>query len=92
MGGEPSLARSLRVIPHQVDGQVVGMKLYGIRRNSVGSALGLENGDLLRAIDGLPLVSPSVALEVYARLRSTTHLSVANDRRGKAINLTYSIE
>lgn len=85
------IMRSARIVPHEENGQVVGVKLYGIRRNSLLGKLGLQNGDLLRTINGFDMASPDSALEAYARLRSANNLSVAVTRRGKPMAVEYDI-
>ncbi len=89
---QTELMRSARVIPHEQDGRVQGVKLYGIRRNSVLGRLGVQNGDMLRTINGYDMSSPDSALEAYARLRSADNLSVAVVRRGQPMTLDYNIQ
>jgi general secretion pathway protein C len=89
---QAAIMSSARIVPHEENGQVVGVKLYGIRRNSLLGKLGLQNGDLLRTINGFEMSSPDTALEAYARLRSASNLSVAVVRRGQPMNVQYDIE
>lgn len=86
------LMRSARIIPHEENGRVVGVKLYGIRRNSLLGKIGLQNGDMLRTINGYDMASPDSALEAYARLRSADRLSVSIVRRGKAMTMNYTVQ
>jgi general secretion pathway protein C len=88
---QAEIMRSARIVPHEENGQVVGVKLYGIRRNSLLGKLGLQNGDLLRTINGFDMASPDSALEAYSRLRSASNLSVAVTRRGRPMNVDYDI-
>jgi general secretion pathway protein C len=89
---QAAIMSSARIVPHEENGQVVGVKLYGIRRNSLLGKLGLQNGDLMRTINGFEMSSPDTALEAYARLRSASNLSVAVVRRGQPMNVQYDIE
>ena len=77
LSDQASLMRTARVIPHQENGQTVGVKLYGIRRNSLLGRLGLKNGDMLRTINGFDLSDPASALEAFATLRTKDNLSIA---------------
>lgn len=86
------LMRSARVVPHEENGRVVGVKLYGIRKSSLFGKLGLQNGDLLRTINGFDMGSPDSALEAYAKLRSASNLSLAVVRRGTAVTMEYNIQ
>ena len=85
------LMRSARVVPHEENGRVVGVKMYGIRKSSLFGKLGLQNGDLLRTINGFDMGSPDSALEAYAKLRSASNLSVAVVRRGNPVTMEYNI-
>lgn len=85
------LMRSARVVPHEENGRVVGVKLYGIRKSSLFGKLGLQNGDMLRTINGFDMGSPDSALEAYAKLRSASNLSLALVRRGNAVTMDYNI-
>jgi general secretion pathway protein C len=89
---QAEIMRSARVVPHEENGQVVGVKLYGIRRNSLLGKLGMQNGDLLRTINGFDMASPDSALEAYSRLRSANNLSVNVVRRGRPMSLDYDIQ
>jgi general secretion pathway protein C len=80
-----------RIVPHEESGRVLGAKLYGIRRDSALAKLGLQNGDLLRAINGFDLSSPDSALDAYAKLRNATHLTVALVRRDRPVTIDVEI-
>jgi general secretion pathway protein C len=91
LANQAALMRSARIVPHEQNGKVEGVKLYGIRRNSLLGKLGLQNGDLLRSINGYDMTSPDSALEAYSRLRSADNLSVSIQRRRKDMNISYGI-
>lgn len=85
------LATAARFVPSIKDGKPNGFKLYAIRPNSIFGKIGLQNGDTVRAINGLDMSSPDKALEVYTKLRNASHLSVQVERRGENLTLDYSI-
>lgn len=89
---QAELMRSARIIPHEQGGRVVGVKLYGIRRTSVLGKLGVQNGDMLRNINGFDMASPDSALEAYTKLRNADHLTVAVVRRGNPMTIDYNIQ
>jgi general secretion pathway protein C len=91
LSDQASIMRAARIVPHEENGQVVGVKLYGIRRNSLLGKLGIQNGDLLKTINGADVSSPDSALEAYAKFRSASNLSVAVTRRGQDMTLGYDI-
>lgn len=91
ISNQAALMRSARVIPHEENGQVVGVKLYGIRRSSLLGRLGIQNGDMLRTINGYDMTSPDTALEAYARLQSADRITISLARRGQDMSVDYSI-
>ncbi len=85
------IARGARIVPSIQNGQPHGFKLYAIRPSSFYAQIGLRNGDTMTAINGMDLTSPDKALDIYAKVRSATTVSVSLTRRGKPINITYKI-
>jgi general secretion pathway protein C len=79
------------VAAEQRAGQIIGLRLFGIRPGSLLNTLGLQNGDRLETINGFSLASPEQALQAYARLRSATRLSVRLDRAGQPVQLDLNI-
>ena len=92
LANQGSLMKTARVIPHEENGRVVGVKLYGIRRNSLLGRLGVRNGDMLRTINGFDMTSPDTALEAYSVLRSADKLTLAVKRQNQEITIEYNIE
>lgn len=88
---QAELMRMARILPYQEGGRTIGVKLFGIRRTSVLARLGLENGDVLRTINGYDMSSPDKALEAYTRLRSSDRLTVSVQRRGTPMTLDFNI-
>lgn len=87
----PEVARLLRVIPHEEGGEVVGLKVYGVRRSSSFGLLGIQNGDLVRSINGRPLGNPSAAIDAYTSLRTDDEFVVELERRGEPRTHTYRV-
>ena len=89
---QTELMRSARIVPEQKDGKVVGVRLFGIRPDTLLGKLGLQNGDRLETINGYNMASPEKALEAYARLRTANGLSVKVNRRGSPVGIQYNIK
>lgn len=83
--------QSVRVVPEQVAGKVVGLRLFGIRPSSLLGTLGLRNGDRLESINGFQISDPEKALEAYARLRTAPHLHLSLQRAGHPVELDLNI-
>lgn len=92
LANQGSIMRAARVIPHEEDGRVVGVRLYGIRRTSLLGRLGVRNGDMLRTINGYDMSSPDSALEAYTRLRTSDRLTLALKRQNNDMTIEYTIE
>jgi general secretion pathway protein C len=92
LGNQAELMRAARVIPYEENGRVIGVKVYGIRRSSMLGRLGIQNGDVLRTINGLDLSSPDSALEAYTKLREMDQFSIAMIRRGSPRTMEYTVK
>lgn len=89
---QADLMRQARVVPEQENGRTVGIRMMGIRPETLLGTLGMENGDRLQTINGFDMSSPEKALEAYARLRTADKLTVQINRRGQNMNLDYTIK
>jgi general secretion pathway protein C len=84
-------ARDVRVVPEARDGRPAGFRLTAVRPGSVLAGLGLQEGDLVAAINGLELTTAEQVLALYLKLKSASHLSVALERGGRRITTEYSV-
>jgi general secretion pathway protein C len=91
LGNMSMLSRAARIVPEIRDGKAAGFRLFSIRPDGPFAMIGLQNGDVISAINGLEMTSPDKALEVYTKLRSASHLSVALERNGVKITKEYNI-
>jgi general secretion pathway protein C len=89
---QAELMKSARIVPEQKDGKVLGIRLFGIRPDTLLGTLGIQNGDRLESINGFNMGSPEKALEAYARLRTATSLNVKVNRRGAPVSIDYQIQ
>ncbi|HEY1097576.1 MAG TPA: type II secretion system protein GspC [Myxococcota bacterium] len=87
-----SLATQARVVPAFEGGKPVGFKLFSIKPGSLYSKIGLQNGDVINRINGYELDSPEKGLEVYAKLKDSTAVTVEVKRRGKPMTMSYNIQ
>ena len=89
---QAELMRQARIVPEQENGKVVGIRLFGVRPDTLLGTLGMENGDRLQTINGFDMTSPEKALEAYARLRTADHLTITLNRKGQDQNIDYNIK
>src|SRR6478735_9710517 len=89
---QAELMKSARIVPETKDGKVLGIRLFGIRPETLLGTLGLQNGDRLESINGFNMGSPEKALEAYARLRTASQLDVTVNRRGSPVSIVHHIK
>jgi general secretion pathway protein C len=91
LGNMNLLSRSARIVPEIKDGKAAGFRLYSVRPDGPFAKIGMQNGDVIASINGLEITSPEKALEVYAKLKSASHLSLGLERNGQKVTKDYSI-
>lgn len=89
---QSELMKSARIVPEKEGDKVVGIRLFGIRQDSLLGTLGLENGDRLSSINGFEMSDPQKALEAYSKLRTADRLTVSVNRHGKPMNIDFNIK
>jgi general secretion pathway protein C len=58
---------------------------------SIYTKLGIQEGDVLKEVDGERLDSPAKAMELYNGLRTRTNLKISGERNGQPFTMTYNI-
>lgn len=89
---QADLMRQARIVPVQENGKTIGVKLNGVKADSLLGTIGLANGDTLKTINGFEMGQPEKALEAYARLRTASKLTISINRGGKDMNMDYNIK
>jgi general secretion pathway protein C len=89
---QAELMKSARIVPEKEGDKVVGIRLFGIKPESLLGTLGIENGDRLQSINGFEMGDPQKALEAYTKLRTADHLQVSVNRHGKPVNIDFNIK
>jgi general secretion pathway protein C len=91
LGNMAVLSRAARIVPEVRDGKAAGFRLFSVKSDGPFAKIGLQNGDVIYAINGLEMTSPDKALEIYTKLKSANHLAVALERNGQKITKDYNI-
>jgi len=86
-----TLATQARLVPSFKNGQANGFKLFQIQPGSLYSNIGIENGDVITRINGYEVNSPDKALEVYQKLRESTHVIIEGERANQPYKNEISI-
>ena len=91
LGNMSLLSRSARIVPEMRDGKAAGFRLYAVKPDGPFAKIGMQNGDVISSINGLEITSPEKALEVYAKLKSASHLTLGMETNGKKVTQDYNI-
>jgi general secretion pathway protein C len=86
-----SLATQARIVPSFKNGVANGFKLFSIQPGSLYASIGIENGDVIQRVNGYEINSPDKALEVYQRLRESSHVTIELERSGQVIRKEYNV-
>jgi general secretion pathway protein C len=86
------LMTQARMAPVVKDGETAGFRVSGIKKGSLATLLGLENGDVVSEINGQRLGNIDDAIAMYQKLRRASHLSVTVERGGALIHKEISIK
>ena len=85
------VAMQARIVPAFKDGVAQGFKLFSIRPDSIYTKIGVQNGDVLKRINGYDLNSPEKALEIYSKLKEASRIDIEIERNGAAVRKTYNV-
>jgi general secretion pathway protein C len=78
--------------PNVVDGELKGFKLDRIRSDSIYQKAGLQNGDVVEEINGIPLTDTSQAIKLLQSLRNEADIEVRFSRSGAKQNLNMKVK
>lgn len=85
------VAMQARIVPAFKDGQAQGFKLFSIRPDSIYTKIGIQNGDVIKRINGFDLNSPEKALEIYSKLKESSRIDIEVERNGASVRKTYNV-
>ncbi|NOZ53208.1 MAG: type II secretion system protein GspC [Gammaproteobacteria bacterium] len=82
----------INVRPFQKDGRLIGYRLRPGKDRTVLRRFGLRSGDIVTAVNGVPMNNPIKALEILRDLSSATSLNVDIQRNGTPQSFTFQIQ
>lgn len=91
LGNLNDIAMQARIVPAFKDGVATGFKLFSIRPDSLYTKIGIQNGDVIKRINGFDINSPDKALEVYTKLKESNRIEIEIDRNGGNVRKTYNV-
>ena len=86
------LMSQVKVRPHFKDGKPDGLLLSHVQPNSIFKDMGLQNGDIVKGVNGKEIQSVDDALKFYDNLKSSTSVELQIERQGNPLSINYQIE
>ncbi len=80
-----------RAVPFFVDGKTVGFRVFAIKPGSVFEKIGLQNGDVIKSVNGVELTDPTKAISLFTELQNEGHIAVDLQAQQATKNLSYEI-
>lgn len=77
--------------PNITGGELDGFRLVRIRSESIYEKAGLQNDDIIKEINGVPLTDTAQAIKLLNSLRGEADIEVRLDRGGKAMNMKLQV-
>jgi len=87
----PRLLTQARVMPNMVNGRGDGFVIADIVPGSLYQQAGLQNGDVLRKVNGQVISNPGQAMQLYQTLQNAPAIDLELTRAGQLQQLHYDI-
>jgi len=87
-----NLMKQIRIRPNFRNGKPDGLRLTGIRPNSIFYNMGLKSGDVLTGVNGKDIESVDDVFKLYQDLQSSSRVQLQIKRRGQLKTIDYHIE
>jgi len=78
--GPAALFSQARILPKYENGAMVGIELTKIKDDSLYQKVGLQDGDILTSVNGVPIDNPAATAEVLRNLQSAQELILQRRR------------
>ncbi len=85
------IATQARIVPSFKNGVANGFKLFSIQPGSLYASIGIQNGDVIRRINGYEINSPDKAFELLSKLRDSKHQVYEFERAGQTLQTTVDV-
>jgi general secretion pathway protein C len=87
-----SLLSQVRIRPHFREGKPDGLAVSKIKSDSIFAKLGLQEGDVVQAVNDQTIRSPDDVLALYKKLRAGSAVAIQIDRNGRSQTINYNFQ
>jgi type II secretion system protein C len=84
--------KGFRMKPVLKGGDIIGMRVNMRDQNHPLARLGVQNGDVVKSLNGTPINGPEALSSIYRVLRNTSNLSFEVERGGKDEKIEVTLE
>lgn len=92
LGFLPNVMAQVRAVKVYRENTQVGMRIEDITKGSLYEKLGMRKGDIIKAINDSILRDPAELIGVFTDLQDTGKILVKAERKGKDLELNYSVQ
>lgn len=89
--GISEIMKEARIRPYFAIGKAAGIRIDRIKEGSAIKEMGLEDGDIIKGVNGFGLMSPTRIFEAYRKYKNSRLIQVQLLRDDRPITLTYNI-
>lgn len=86
-----ALLTSARAIPYIKDGEIKGFRLVNITPGSFYKTIGIQDGDVIKSINGIPISNPQTIMKIFTDIQNETKFEINVERMGRELTLRYFI-
>lgn len=87
----PSILMQASSEPVVVNGEITGFRIFQFDQNSIFHKLGLQDGDIVKEINGIPLNNVARTIQFLNGLREENNVKVDIMRNGSPVTLELSV-
>jgi len=88
----PQLLSQARVVPHFENGKSDGFLIREIVSGSLYEKVGLQNGDIIRKVNGAEVTGPQQTMQMFQNLQQDASIDVEIRRAGNLQQIHYDIQ
>ena len=85
MNNPQRLMDVVRAMPVMDHGKLSGYRIYPAGNPSIFNQLGLKAGDVVSAVNGIPLTDPAQSMRVLSTIKTSDQISVSLQRNGQTM-------
>ena len=81
----------VRAMPVQEQGKLMGYRVYPASNSPVFAQLGLKPGDVVTAVNGIPLTNPAQSMQLLSALKTSEQISITLTRNGQSLTQVLQV-